>query len=164
MKTIEEYALGILTSGAESHIEDDIDEDGELATEEDHQKAVDLAYELIRIIREKPGILLELVQGERQPHPESYCHRCKRAFIWWSAPSPLWNQVVRGGDIGGDETFQVLCPCCFADLAEEQGIASFWRFTADRVHVPLQTVTPGGSVWNETRQMWHHPAASGSTR
>lgn len=157
MKTIEEYALGIVTDGAESMVEDDMDEDGDLPGEEEHEKAVDLAYALIRVIREQPGVLLELVKGEREPHNEAWCHRCKRAFIHWSAPSPLWNQVVRGGGINGDEVFQVLCPCCFMDLAEEQGVAGHWRLYAVDVHEELQTVTPSGRVFNDQTWMFEDP-------
>lgn len=68
----------------------------------------------------------------------------------WTAPSPLWNQVMRGGDINGapEPYGGIVCPSCFATLAEDAGIASLWRFTAERVHVELQTVTPTGRVWN----------------
>jgi len=91
-------------------------------------------------------------------HPESYCHRCGGPNISWSAPSPLWNQVMRGGSINGEWQWdEIICPICFVMLAEEAGIADFWVLSAERVHVELETVTPGGSVWDETIQRWRHP-------
>ena len=86
-------------------------------------------------------------------HPESQCSRCHGPNPpSWSAPSPLWNAVMRGGSINGVEEFGVVCPTCFVVLAEERGIASFWRLSAERVYVELETVTPSGRVWNE--QTW----------
>lgn len=92
------------------------------------------------------------------PHPEDTCTRCLGPNISWAAPSPLWNQVMRGGDISGQEIHEgIVCPVCFADLAEQAGIASLWRFYAERVNVPLQTITPSGRVWNSERWMWDEP-------
>lgn len=89
------------------------------------------------------------------PHPEDTCHRCGGPNLTWFAPSPLWNEVMRGGDINGADLFDgIVCPTCFAVLAEEAGIAQFWRFSAGRVHRPLQTVTPSGRVWNEGTWLW----------
>jgi hypothetical protein len=95
-----------------------------------------------------------------EPHPEDSCHRCGRSLsIPWAAPSPLWNAVMRGGSINGDDLFDgIVCPTCFAQLAEERGIADLWRFDAQRVHVPLETVTPSGRVWDEQAWMWREPA------
>lgn len=91
-------------------------------------------------------------------HPERQCWRCGGPNIPWSAPSPLWNQVMRGGDINGTEIHNgIVCPTCFAILAEEQGVADLWRFYADRVLVPLQTVTPNGRVWDERTWLWREP-------
>lgn len=73
----------------------------------------------------------------------------------WTAPSPLWNQVMRGGDINGVELHGgVVCPSCFAALAEEAGVAQSWRFTAEVIHAELQTVTPSGRVWNDATWLW----------
>mgnify|MGYP001595234074 FL=1 len=88
-------------------------------------------------------------------HPEDYCHRCGGPNITWSAPSPLWNQVMRGGDINGVDKFNgIVCPICFVQLAEDAGVAELWQLTARRVHVPLQTITPTGRVWNEATWLW----------
>lgn len=89
-------------------------------------------------------------------HPESICRRCGGPNVQaWSAPSPLWNQVMRGGDINNPDRFDgIVCPVCFAALAEDAGIAWRWRFYAEKVMVPLQTVTPSGRVWNERTWMW----------
>ena len=52
-------------------------------------------------------------------HSERICGRCGGPNVVWWAPSPLWNAVMRGGDIGGTEDFSgVVCPTCFAVLAE----------------------------------------------
>ena len=94
--------------------------------------------------------------------PEARCHRCGTPDSNdWSAPSPLWNEVMRGGSInGGPEPYcGVVCPTCFMVLAQRAGVASRWRLYADQVHRPLETVTPSGRVWNE--QTWlFDPAAS----
>jgi hypothetical protein len=91
-------------------------------------------------------------------HPEDRCNRCGGQNIAWSAPSPLWNQVMRGGDINGTEIHDgIICPTCFAVLAQEAGIADLWRFDAGRVHVPLQTVTPSGRIWDAEAWLWREP-------
>jgi hypothetical protein len=92
-------------------------------------------------------------------HPEADCRRCLGPNITWSAPSPLWNAVMRGGSINGDDEFGgIVCPTCFGDLAEQRGIARTWRLTADVVLVELETVTPSGRVWNEAAGLWREPA------
>lgn len=88
-------------------------------------------------------------------HPEAVCGRCRGPNIGWSAPSPLWNQVMRGGDINGGERFDgIVCPVCFAILAEQAGVASVWRLYAQQVNVPLAQVTPSGRVWDPALWMW----------
>ena len=111
-------------------------------------------------VDEKLTALREKLEAE---HPEARCRRCHTPNTNdWSAPSPLWNQVMRGGDInGGPEPFSgILCPTCFMVLAQEAGIASSWRLTAERVHVPLEKVTPSGRVWNELTWLWDDPAVT----
>lgn len=92
------------------------------------------------------------------PYPESMCHRCAGPNRPWSAPSPLWNEVMRGGSINGTEIFHgIVCPTCFMILAEENGIADLWHLYPRRVHVELETVTPSGRVWDETTWMFVEP-------
>lgn len=101
-----------------------------------------------------------LPDGGRSPNAdaESYCHRCLGPNIVWSAPSPLWNAVMRGGSINGDEEFDgIVCPTCFGELAEQRGIARTWRLTADVVLVELETVTPSGRIWDDGAQLWRSP-------
>jgi hypothetical protein len=73
MTKIEDYALNLVANGAESHTEDDIDEDGEFGvddingeptaeSEADHKAAVDLAMAIIRAIRDNPQTLLGMVR------------------------------------------------------------------------------------------------------
>ena len=59
-------------------------------------------------------------------HPENRCQRCGgRNLHNWYADSDEWNKVV------GD-TFGVLCPFCFAELASEVGIApAAWRLSRE---------------------------------
>lgn len=97
-------------------------------------------------------------------HPESYCHRCSGPNIGWVAPSPLWNAVMRGGSINGREQWGgIVCPICFVALAEEQGIATEWRLTANRVRAKLETVTPSGRTWDPGTWRWADPIPDAST-
>ena len=84
-------------------------------------------------------------------HPEKHCHRCQGTNVSWSAPSPLWNAVMRGGSINGDEWYNgIVCPTCFAELADSAGVTrGGWRLYTPDVLVPLETVTPSGRVWND---------------
>jgi hypothetical protein len=61
VKTIEEYAIDLVANGAESTIEDDLNEDGEVS-DEDHEKARDLAMAIVRAIRTTPGPVLALTR------------------------------------------------------------------------------------------------------
>lgn len=103
------------------------------------------------------GVELPNEIAERE-HPERTCARCGGPNIVWTAPSPLWNEVMRSGSINGDELHDgVVCPICFAQLAEAAGVAEIWRLNAERVHVPLETITPSGRVWDETTWLWSEP-------
>ena len=89
---------------------------------------------------------------------EAFCHRCRGPNVEWSAPSPLWNQVMRGGSINGVEPYHgIICPTCFAIMAEALGIACRWRLSAEIVNVPLETVTPSGRVWNPDTWRFDEP-------
>lgn len=93
-------------------------------------------------------------EGER-------CNRCGRACTVWFASSPLWNAVIRSGSIDGDPKYgDMVCATCFMQLAEEQGIASHFRVSAEQVNVELETTTPSGRTWDEDRQLWVDPALS----
>jgi hypothetical protein len=90
---------------------------------------------------------------------EQHCQRCDGPNISWSAPSPLWNQVMRDGSITGPWQYgEIICPLCFAELASEQGITGpHWRFFADEVEVGLELETPSGRVWNPGTWLWDTP-------
>jgi hypothetical protein len=92
-------------------------------------------------------------------HPESYCHRCGGPNVAWSAPSPLWNAVMRGESINGDDEYDgIVCPTCFALLAEERVDAELWRLTAVRVDADLVVnTTPSGRVWDGDAWLWIGP-------
>lgn len=91
--------------------------------------------------------------------PESRCHCCGGPNPIWSAPSPLWNAVMRGGSISNADEFDgIVCPTCFARLAETRGIAGpTWRFFPDEVHTQLELTTPDGRVWDEKLWLWVDP-------
>jgi len=60
MKTIEQYAIDLVASGAESTAEDDLNESEEIA-DEDHQAACDLAIKIAHFIRKYPHTVLNLL-------------------------------------------------------------------------------------------------------
>jgi hypothetical protein len=127
----------------------------------------ELYRRVARVVQEHQGdIRAALASAEQrartQPaadaHPEDYCHRCGGPNVSWAAPSPLWNAVMRGGDINGRDLFNgIVCPLCFAVLAEAAGIASQWRLSAENVNQPLQTITPSGRVWDDNAWLWREP-------
>lgn len=92
-------------------------------------------------------------------HPEERCWRCAGPNIAWTAPSPLWNQVMRGGDANNPEIHNgIVCPTCFATLANEAGITTNrWNLFAQHALVPLQHITPSGRIWNPERWMFEEP-------
>lgn len=95
----------------------------------------------------------QAVEPEREDAED--CQRCGGNNPSWSAPSPLWNAVVRGGSIDGHPMFRdMLCIRCFVELAEGAGVARNWRLSATDVAVPLETVTPSGRVWNDETWLW----------
>lgn len=76
----------------------------------------------------------------------------------WYVPSPLWNEVMRDGDIDGPWQWdEIICPLCFMELAEDKGIAHGWRLDATDVLVELKTTTPSGRVWDPTVDLWIEP-------
>lgn len=64
MKTVEEYAIDMVAAGAESLIEDDLNEDDEIS-DEDHKAAVDLALAMVRAIREFPDVVIAMARREQ---------------------------------------------------------------------------------------------------
>lgn len=86
------------------------------------------------------------------------CHRCGGNNPPWSAPSPLWNAIMRGGSIDGDALYgDMVCARCFMAIAEEKGIAKGWRVMAIDVRVDLETTTPAGRVWDAEQWLWVEP-------
>ena len=68
----------------------------------------------------------------------------------WFADNDLWNAVMRGGSISGTPQWNdLVCATCFMVLAEEQGIASLFRVTAENArvfNVRLSDSLPSGIV------------------
>jgi hypothetical protein len=60
---VEAYALKIVADYAESGVEDDIDEDGELRSDDKHDEAYELALAVIRGMRANPQTMLDLAKA-----------------------------------------------------------------------------------------------------
>lgn len=84
---------------------------------------------------------------------EGTCERCQRPYRGWVAASPLWNAVVRGGSINGEEVYAFLCPNCFMEIAEDSGIASGFQLRAASAS-GLETETPSGRFWSDHQFRW----------
>jgi hypothetical protein len=61
-------------------------------------------------------------------HPENYCQRCGRPNICWFAPNVVWNAV--------NPTEGILCPVCFVQTAESQGIQGSWKLHPEDLDLP----------------------------
>lgn len=88
---------------------------------------------------------------------ETPCNRCEGPCgDYWTAPSPLWNYVMRDDDIDGPWQYgEIICAQCFMLLTEEKiGRPVRWRLYAEDINVPLQTVTPSGRIWNPETWLW----------
>lgn len=98
-------------------------------------------------------------------HPEP-CECCGGDNITWHAPSPLWNAVIRGGSIVGDDEFGIVCPLCFVQLAEAKGVVTRggWRLMPEVVDVELETTTPSGRTWDAESWLWVDPPSPGTQR
>jgi hypothetical protein len=95
------------------------------------------------------------MQKSSKRDSEDYCHKCGGPNISWSAPSPLWNEVMRGGDINGDWQYdEIICPTCFMVMCQEQGVADHFVVDAKNVKVKLQTTTPSGRIWDADKGLW----------
>lgn len=83
------------------------------------------------------------------------CRRCDGPNVIWSAPSPLWNLVMRENDINGRIQFRdLVCMKCFIELAAERGITRQWRLTVAPEPDGLIYETPSGRVWNDRTWLW----------
>jgi hypothetical protein len=69
---------------------------------------------------------------------EMVCARCERRHgVVWSAPSELWNAVMRRGVRGFPDEFGFCCPNCFMQLADERGIGNgTWVVVPDPLDGP----------------------------
>jgi hypothetical protein len=90
------------------------------------------------------------------------CRRCGGENVCWYAPSPLWNRVMRGNDIGGQSLFSdLVCLRCFVVLAEEVGVKCHaWRLSATPEPEGLAYTTSEGWIWNPERDLWDKPTAT----
>lgn len=91
-----------------------------------------------------------------EQHPEDYCHRCGGPNVHWAAPSPLWNAVMRPDGPESPWLWQeIICPVCFAGLAQEAGVAFIWRLYAVDADVPQGA--SDGRIWNPDTWLWDKP-------
>lgn len=91
---------------------------------------------------------------------EDWCHRCGGDNISWSAPSPLWNRIMRGDNVGGKEPWDgIICPTCFAVLTEQEGVGKMWLLFPQVVLAELKVVTPDGRAWNPDTWKWEDPVS-----
>lgn len=89
---------------------------------------------------------------------DEICHRCGGENVRWSAPSPLWNKVMRGNDINGEPRYgDLVCIRCFIVLAFEAGIDGTWRVGLDPEPEGMIYETPSGRVWDQVRGLWVEP-------
>lgn len=87
------------------------------------------------------------------------CRRCGGPNVVWSAPSPLWNLVMRGNDINAETQYaDLVCIACFVEMSEEAGVMpKRWRVYADPEPAGLIYETPSGRVWDAERWLWMNP-------
>jgi hypothetical protein len=65
---------------------------------------------------------------------------------------------TNGSIVGEPEPYDgIVCPVCFAELAEQKSVARFWNLTADEVFVTLETTTPSGRTWDPVLNLWVDP-------
>jgi hypothetical protein len=60
------------------------------------------------------------IVNKQTNHPEDYCHRCGGKNYCWSAPSPLWNMVMRDNQQLEANGWGIICPMCFMELYENK--------------------------------------------
>jgi hypothetical protein len=64
-------------------------------------------------------------------HPEFRCERCEALNVLWYAPDEAWNEVMDRSEYSRKT---VLCPRCFALLADEHGwYVELYRAEMERV-------------------------------
>ncbi len=65
---------------------------------------------------------------------ELTCGRCGRYHgVCWSAPSDIWNAVMREGVRANVDEFGFCCPNCFMQLADERGVGNTMWVVAPEV-------------------------------
>lgn len=52
-------------------------------------------------------------------HREGLCELCGREYGVWSAPSLIWNDVMRDGYRANRDRLEFVCPTCFMREAED---------------------------------------------
>ncbi len=83
------------------------------------------------------------VLADRPSGDEMVCDRCgRRHDTIWSAPSDLWNKVMRGGVQGAQDEFEFCCPICFMQLAKERVGLTGWTVAPAADRLPGCTGNP----------------------
>jgi hypothetical protein len=90
-----------------------------------------------------------------RPHPEETCERCGGLNVLsWHAPSPLWNAVLRD-PVTREDRWSIICPRCFAELAEESVVGSSAGWHWAPCGEPLPEWDMGdGRIWDPERCLW----------
>lgn len=92
-------------------------------------------------------------------HPEAACERCGRPNAGsWHAPSPLWNAVLR--DPSGSDAWDVLCPQCFAELADSVLGPQVWCLRPHDLDVAPLWSDADGRLWDSERCLWVAPSTA----
>jgi hypothetical protein len=88
-------------------------------------------------------------------HPETTCERCGGPNVLsWHAPSPLWNAVLRD-PVTREDRWSIICPRCFAELAEESVVGSSAGWHWAPCGEPLPEWDMGdGRIWDPERCLW----------
>jgi hypothetical protein len=81
--------------------------------------------------------------SEIAPHPEDVCQQCGGPNIVWFAPNEIWNRVMLDGGI--------LCPICFVQRAETEGIKEIWRLAPAE---PKTTSVPDDRIEAVAKMAW----------
>lgn len=89
--------------------------------------------------------------ARRDRHPEDYCHRCGGPNVSWWVPSPVWNAVIGYPDQAHDG---IVCPRCFAELAEAKGAKGPWRWAPREWPEGVSLVHMDGRVWDAAMERW----------
>lgn len=79
-----------------------------------------------------PAKIRWILSRHLRRHDGEVCHRCGRVVVdftgsFWHASDELWDMVVARPERFGGPDFGILCPPCFTQLADNNGILIRWE-------------------------------------